>query len=77
MRDPERIARILKLVEIVWKKVPDWRLIQLLIGVSGCIKDPFYIEDAQLEEDLKDLLQTIRGGELDAILGNPRWTKKP
>lgn len=46
MRDPNRIDGVLAQIAKVWKKYPDLRLSQLIIGASG--GDPFYIEDDQL-----------------------------
>ena len=33
MRDPERIDRMLKLLEAIWKANPDWRFGQLVCNV--------------------------------------------
>jgi hypothetical protein len=53
MRDPKRIARILKQVETLWNKYPDSRLGQLLVNTSCEFeKNPFSYEDGKLEEDL-------------------------
>lgn len=35
-RDPKRIDRILKLIEVRWKRSPDLRFFQLLEGIFGC-----------------------------------------
>jgi hypothetical protein len=52
-RDPERIKRIVRLVERIWKKLPDLRLMQLLGNCYGPC-DPYYKEDDKLEEMLKE-----------------------
>lgn len=50
MRDPQRIQRIIKLLEVVWEKHPDWRLCQLISNLKGCgIQDLFFLEDDELE----------------------------
>jgi len=50
-RDPERIDRILGLIGVTWKRVPDWRLGQLLsnLGIFIDGRDPFFIEDNDIE----------------------------
>ena len=45
-RNPERISKVLRELERIWKKHPDWRLGQLVFNIAG--KDPFYIEDYDL-----------------------------
>lgn len=52
MRDPKRIDRILKNIEVLWKKYPDLRLCQLLGNCFGP-GDLYYIEDYELEAALK------------------------
>lgn len=56
MRDPERIKRILKLLEKGWEKVPDWRFCQLIENFKRyCgVSDLFYMEDDELEKKLID-----------------------
>lgn len=56
MRDPKRIPEMLKELEDFWKQVPDWRLGQVISNFSYEItgnNDPFYIEDKDLLELLK------------------------
>lgn len=58
MRDPERIARIAKLLSDVWELVPDWRLTQLVINASDTKQDcgsVFYLEDDEFESRLRRL----------------------
>lgn len=56
MRNPERMQEMLKELEEFWKQVPDWRLGQVISNLSyeimGC-NDPFYVEDTDLLELLK------------------------
>ena len=54
MRDPKRIKPMLKLIEKIWIKNPDLRLMQLLGNVLGS-GDHYYKEDDQLETNLKEL----------------------
>ena len=56
MRNPERIPEILKELEKFWKQVPDLRLGQIISNLSYESmrnNDPFYIEDDDLLELLK------------------------
>lgn len=46
MRNPERIPKVLREIERIWKKHPDWRLGQLIFNIPG--RDPFHIEDYDL-----------------------------
>ena len=46
MRNPERIKFILRELERLWEKNPDWRLGQLIFNIPG--RDPFHIEDDDL-----------------------------
>ena len=53
MRDPYRIARILGLINTLWRNNPDWRLMQFLHNVIGsCESDHFHLEDDILEDRL-------------------------
>ena len=54
MRDPERIEYILKLIEKIWIKHPDLRLMQLL-GNCFPAGDNYSVEDDVLEQCLKDM----------------------
>ena len=57
MRDPDRIFRILDLIEGVWYKDKDLRLGQLLgnalMIAEKTYVDPFEVEDDDIEEALK------------------------
>ena len=57
MRNPERIPEILKELEEFWEQVPDWRLGQVISNFSYELmgnNDPFYMEDKDLLELLKN-----------------------
>lgn len=56
MRNPNRIPEVLKELEEFWKQVPDWRLGQVISNFSYELmesNDPFYMEDEDLLEMLK------------------------
>ena len=56
MRNPERIQEVLKELEEFWKQNPDWRLGQVICNFSYELmgnNDPFYMEDKDLLELLK------------------------
>ena len=56
MRNPDRIPKILKELEKFWEQVPDWRLGQVISNFSYELmgnNDPFYMEDKDLLEILK------------------------
>ena len=62
MRDPERIKRMLKLLEDVWTKVPDWRLTQLVINTTDTDHNcgpVFYMEDDAFEKNLVELNSSL------------------
>lgn len=62
MRDPKRIPEMLKELEEFWKQVPDWRLGQVISNFSYEMtgnNDPFYIEDKDLLELLKQKNEKI------------------
>lgn len=48
-RNPERIDVLLGLLGDVWKDQPDLRLGQLIISLTPVGRDPFYLEDDELE----------------------------
>ena len=58
MRDPNRIPRVLELLEKVWKEFPDWRLGQLIENIARELgwNDAFYMEDDVLQEELRKRL---------------------
>ena len=53
-RGKERIKRIIRLVERIWKKNPDLRLCQL---IGNCFEagDNYYKEDDKLEKRLREV----------------------
>lgn len=57
MRNPERIDIIIEAVKEEWRKVPDWRLGQLITNISRAvgIKDPFFLEDDQLIKAINEV----------------------
>ena len=54
MRDPDRIAKIMALLQQGWTKVPDWRLGQLFENLKRYIgvDDLFYIEDDEMTKKI-------------------------
>ena len=70
MRDPERIGRILSLLNNYWHKYPDMRLGQLIHylaekdeerqEIKSIGSDGYYLEDDDLEETLRELLRAFR-----------------
>jgi uncharacterized protein YihD (DUF1040 family) len=57
MRDPKRIDIVLKELGKFWKKYPDLRLGQIVANISrdcGFDADPFFMEDTELLEKLKE-----------------------
>ena len=55
MRGPERIPRVLDLLEKAWNVVPDWRLGQLIENIARDMgwNDAYYMEDDDLEKELR------------------------
>ena len=63
MRDPQRIERILAIVNKLWQEFPDWRLGQLLANaVPDYETSLFFVEDTVAEEGLNNL-KDISGEE--------------
>lgn len=63
MRDPKRIPEILEKLRVIWERVPDWRLGQLINNVTYVSSVPaFYVEDEELIKDL-DALSKIHEKE--------------
>ena len=56
MRNPDRIPKILTLLQQGWEKVPDWRFGQLIENLKRyiCVDDLFYIEDDKMIEKIVD-----------------------
>lgn len=61
MRDISRIPRITDVLEDIWRRVPQWRLGQLIenIKVFSGKDDLFYIEDDEMENILKEFFGRI------------------
>jgi len=51
MRDPERIPKVLKQIEDLWKRFPDLRLGQLIVNI---LDGPalYYLEDEDVIKNL-------------------------
>jgi len=58
MRNPDRIPVMLKYLEKLWRKYPDYRLGQLCWAIAG--RDPFHFE-------MKEFLEAVesKGIEVD------------
>ena len=56
MRDPDRIPEMMKLLQLGWQKVPQWRFGQLIENLKRYIgvDDLFYIEDDKMIEQIID-----------------------
>ena len=59
MRDPKRIDKIINKLRDLWKTYPDLRLGQLIVNLTPNGKDPFYIEDEDLEKEIEDYHLTV------------------
>jgi len=60
MREKERIERILNLLREIWEIEPDLRLGQILVNAASSFEvNPFYFEDSDLEESLKEFLDKL------------------
>ena len=51
MRDPARIARVLRVLEHYWRRYPDMRLGQIIGNFAP--GDPYHFEDDALAEQLE------------------------
>ena len=68
MRDINRIDTFCDELKEVWKKVPDWRFMQLMSNFFGYSfsekgKDPFFMEEDSAIKELKDYMEYLFGGE--------------
>jgi hypothetical protein len=61
MRNPDGIPVVLSALKRVWRKVPDWRLCQLIVNITS--SDPFYVEDDKFLEKLLALEKDIERTE--------------
>lgn len=61
MRDVSRIPRIISVLEDIWRRVPQWRLGQLIENIKAFSgkDDLFYIEDDEMENILKEIFGKI------------------
>lgn len=65
MRDPKRIKEILSIFEEVWNQYPDLRFCQLVMNIARSLKtfdrndDPFYFEDDDFLECIKDVKKVL------------------
>jgi hypothetical protein len=59
-RDKQRIKRIIRLIERIWKKQPDLRLCQLIQNCFGK-EDIYYYEDDDLERRLREVYKKELG----------------
>lgn len=66
MRNPERIAEIMALLQKGWEKVPDWRFGQLVENFKRYIgvNDMFYLEDDELKKAIVDFFDLDEEGRL-------------
>ena len=63
MRNPNRIKPFLETIEKCWEQVPDWRFGQLIENIKSrlLVEDLFYIEDKELEEEIKNVFMINKG----------------
>ncbi len=61
MRDVSRIPRIISVLEDIWRRVPKWRLGQLIENIKAFSgkDDLFYVEDDEMENILKEIFGKI------------------
>ena len=57
MRDPKRMDWFLSELKKEWEKVPDWRFGQLIFNLLSEIGDPFYLEEDEFLQKIKDYLK--------------------
>ena len=61
MRDINRIDEVVKTLAVLWKRVPDWRLGQLLNNLQRYeSNDLFYYEDRKLLDAIEDMLTELK-----------------
>ncbi len=62
MRDPQRIDRILALLEQLWRSSPDLRLGQIVVNAAKPSRPTpaiFYVEDDVIEVELTKLVDGV------------------
>ena len=58
MRDPKRIAEVLQVLNELWSRYPDWRLMQLICNMQRAVgHDMFYTEEDELIDIMKFLIE--------------------
>lgn len=61
MQDPERIKRILKLIEELWNKFPDQRLYQLLVNYTELGDRPTELKQMEVDGNLVSVSNPVVG----------------
>ena len=66
MRDPNRIDYYCDELANIWRKVPDWRLSQLIVNLMLAYSnkhenDPFYVEDADFMKFVREFIKEATG----------------
>ena len=59
MRDFNRIDKVCAALAEQWKRVPDWRMGQLIMNFFAAYGDPFYWEDDKFVEKLIEYLNAV------------------
>ena len=60
MRDINRIDKVLKVLGDNWKKLPDWRLSQLICNMQRAAgNDLFYVEDDEFADMVEEYVSII------------------
>ena len=59
MRDPDRIVDVMAALLVAWQDVPDMRLGQLLVNITGK-SDLFYVEDDVLLDEIQEWMETSK-----------------
>ncbi len=70
MRDPERIQTMVRLLDALWTKYPDWRLAQLILNAHAAAQVPgeaYFAEDDVLEQGMRRLLAGPAGGGGESV----------
>lgn len=72
MRDPDRIPLVLRELERIWQRHPDWRLGQLLSNLAAWAEEDVWdIEEDVLVREINthlSNLERIERGEIDALI---------
>ena len=60
MRDINRIDKVLKVLGDNWKKLPDWRLSQLICNMQRAAgNDLFYVDDDEFADMVEEYVSII------------------